>query len=79
MTKQELRLCESLTDEAFKQIEQGEKNLAEAGLDGITIPADSIIKLRSGDQHYGYAQGIYHALAVLHYKSDKMKLLSEKL
>ena len=79
MTKQELILCESLIDEAFKQMEQSEKDLEEAELDGNTIPADSIVKLRSGDQHYGYAQGIHHALAVLHYKSDKMKQLSEKL
>ena len=79
MTKQELILCKSLIDEAFKQMEQGERDLKEVGLDGHTIPADSIVKLRRGDQHYGYAQGIHHALAVLHYKSDKMKQLSEKL
>ena len=79
MTKREITLCESLIDEALKELEQGEKDLMAAELNGHTIPADSIVKLRSGDQHYGYAQGIHHALVVLHYKSDKMKLLSEKL
>ena len=34
---------------------------------------------RKADQHHGYAEGIHQALAVLGFKHEKMKELSELL
>lgn len=80
MNKREFTVCESLVEEALKKLEQAESELAESdALADTEKNTDSYIKMRSGDQHYGYAQGIYHALSALHYKSDKMTLLSKKL
>ena len=37
------------------------------------------IKMRDSDQHYGYAEGIYHVLNMLNFMHDGMKELSDLL
>lgn len=80
MTKQEKDKCEKLLDEALE-------NLYETDLDWMDYEMAKKSKcydameacLRKFENHGGYAEGIYQALAVLGYKSEKMTEFGKKL
>lgn len=74
MTKQEVDKCKRLLDEAALNLDRADtewKRYEDKKRDGNYIDAE--ISLRSFENHHGYAEGIYQALAVLGYKSEKMK------
>lgn len=73
MTKQEKDKCEKLLDEASLILDRSDvewKYYENKKRDGYYVDAE--ISLRNFENHRGYAEGIYQALAVLGYKSEKM-------
>lgn len=73
MTKQEKDKCEKLLNEAAMNLDRADanwKDYEDAKRDGCYD--DEEISLRQFENNRGYAEGIYQALAVLGYKSEKM-------
>lgn len=80
MTKQEKDKCEKLLDEASLILDRSDvewKYYENKKRDGYYVDAE--IRLRSFENHHGYAEGIYQALAVLGYKSEKMKEIGKRI
>ena len=78
MTKIEYGKCEKLMEEAIRKAKQANEEYKELNI----IHADDIrskLLTRKADQHHGYAEGIHQSLAVLCFKHEKMKELSELL
>ena len=75
MTKAEYGKCEKLMEEAISKARQADEEYKELN---IIHTGDIRSKLltRKADQHYGYAEGIHQALAVLGFKHEKMNELS---
>lgn len=82
MTKIEKSKCEELMFEAIRNAEQAQEEYKESEkyklLNNYNV-IQSQIEQRKADQHIGYAEGIYQVLAVIGFKHDKMKELSELL
>lgn len=80
MTKQEKDKCEKLLDEAALNLDRADaewedhKDAKRGGYDD-----DEEISLRQFENHRGYAEGIYQALAVLGYKSEKMMEIGKRI
>lgn len=80
MTKQEKDKCERLMDEIVLSLDRSDsawKSYEGKKRDGYYVDAE--IRLRSFENHHGYAEGIYQALAVLGYKSEKMAEISKRI
>lgn len=80
MTKQEKDKCEKLLDEASLILDRADvewKLYENKKRDEYYVDAE--IRLRSFENHHGYAEGIYQALAVLGYKSEKMAEISKRI
>lgn len=80
MTKQEKDKCEKLLNEAALNLDRSDtewERYENEKRDGNYIDAE--ISLREFENHYGYAEGIYQALAVLGYKSEKMKEIGKRI
>ena len=80
MTKQEKIKCERLIEEMERNFENSNIEYAKyERLKKEEKKTDAECSLRNADQLLGYAQGIYQALAVLGYQSEKMKALTDLL
>lgn len=80
MTKQEKLKCEKLAEEALRSLENSNIEYSKyKRLEKEEKQIDAECALRNADQLLGYAQGIYQALAVLGYQSEKMKALTDLL
>lgn len=80
MTKQEKDKCEKLLNEAAMNLDRSDvewKYYENKKRDGYYVDAE--IRLRSFENHHGYAEGIYQALAVLGYKSEKMAEIGKRI
>lgn len=80
MTKIERKKCESLMEEAIRKANnfcEGYRAYERLRKEGKEVDAEC--KLRVADQEIGYAEGINQALAILGFKHDRMKELSELL
>ena len=80
MTKIEYGKCEKLMEEAIRKAKQAYDNFIEA--DKYSRNGNNVeqkVSQRKADRHYGEAIGINQALAVLGFKHDRMKELSELL
>lgn len=80
MTKVEYGKCEKLMEEAIRKANRSNadyKAYERLHKEGKQIDAEC--KLHLSDQEIGYAEGINQALAVLGFKHDRMKELSELL
>lgn len=80
MTKQEKDKCEKLLNEAAMNLDRADaewKRYEGNRRDGCYINAE--ISLREFENHHGYAEGIYQALAVLGYKSEKMAEIGKRI
>mgnify|MGYP007133045201 CR=1 FL=1 len=79
MTKIEYRKCEKLMEKGIRKARQSAEEYKTYNqlLNEDTIKAET--EQRKADQHYGEAIGINQALAVLGFKHDRMKELSELL
>ena len=78
MTKIEYGKCEKLMEEAIRKAKQADEEYKELNI----IHTDDIrskLLTRKADQHYGEAVGINQVLAILGFKHDRMKELSELL
>ena len=74
MTTKEKQKCEKLLDEAILSITSAHDKFFEAekhkkNKNNVNVE----ISLGIANNHRGYAEGIYQALVVLGYKSDKMR------
>ena len=79
MTKIEYGKCEKLMEEAILKAKQADE---EYKAYNQLIKNDMIkanIGQRKADQHMGYAEGVNQVLAVIGFKHDRMKELSELL
>ena len=80
MTKQEKDKCEKLLNEVLLSLNKTDadwedyENAKRGGYHD-----DEEISLRKFENHRGYAEGIYQALAVLGYKSKNMTEISKKI
>lgn len=80
MTKLEYGKCEKLMEEAIRKANNSNedyKAFERLRKEGKEVDAEC--KLRLADQEIGYAEGINQALAILNFKHDRMKELSELL
>ena len=80
MTKQEKDKCEKLLDEAALNLDRADaewEDYEDAKRGGYDD--DEEISLRQFENHRGYAEGIYEALAVLGYKSEKMAEIGKRI
>lgn len=80
MTKREKDKCEELLNEAAFNLEKADaewKDYEDAKTGGYDD--DEEFSLRQFENHRGYSEGIYHALAVLGYKSEKMMKISKRI
>ena len=80
MTKQEKDKCEKLLDEIVLSLDRSDsawKSYEGKKRDGCYVDAE--IRLRSFENHHGYAEGIYQALAVLGYKNEKMIEIGKRI
>ncbi|SCH16706.1 Uncharacterised protein [uncultured Clostridium sp.] len=80
MTKQEKDKCEKLLDEAERNFDRADttwKDYENAKSGGYDVDAE--ISLRDSENCHGYAEGIYQALAVLGYKSEKMMEIGKRI
>lgn len=80
MTKAEYGKCEKLMEKAVKNAKRAKflwEEYEKYSKDNNSVEAE--VNMRNSDQHYGYAEGIRDALAVLGFKNEQMKELSELL
>jgi len=80
MTKQEKDKCERLLNEAAMNLDRADdnwKDYEDAKRGGYSD--DEKISLRQFENHRGYAEGIYQALAVLGYKSEMMVEMGKRI
>lgn len=80
MTKRENEKCESLMNEAIHKANDAMvayKNYELLLTQNLEL--DAKVEQRKADQDYGYAEGIYQALAVLGFKHDGMNTLLDLL
>ena len=80
MTKQEKDKCEKLLNEAAMNLDRADaewEDYEDAKRGGYND--DEEISLRQFENHRGYAEGIYQALAVLGYKSEKMAEIGKRI
>lgn len=80
MTKQERDKCEKLLNEVAMNLDRADANwedFEDAKRGGYSDDAE--ISLRQFENHRGYAEGIYQALAVLGYKSEKMMEIGKRI
>ena len=79
MNKIEYRKCEKLMEEAIQKAKQadGEYKAYNQLIKKDKIKAE--IEQRKADQHIGYAEGINQVLAVIGFKHERMKELSDLL
>lgn len=80
MTKTEYGKCEKLMEDAIRKAKQSQEEYNEANCylnAGNHIAWE--IERRKADQHIGYVEGINQVLAVIGFKHDRMKELSELL
>lgn len=80
MIKPEKDKCEKLLDEAALNLDRSDakwKRYKDNKRDGYYINAE--ISLREFEHCRGYAEGIYQALAVLGYKSEKMEEIGKRI
>ena len=80
MTKTEYGKCVKLMEEAIRKVKQAEENYKEAEkhLEDVNELEWETCQ-RKADQYYGEAIGINQVLAILGFKHDKIKELSELL
>lgn len=80
MTKRETLKCEKLAEEALRSLENSDIEYSKyERLKKEEKKVDAECALRNADQLLGYVQGIYQALAVIGYQSEKMKALTDLL
>lgn len=80
MTNAEKKRCERLIEEAEKKLENSDMEYSKyERLLKEEKKVDAECALRNADQLCGYAEGIYQALAVIGYSSERMKELTEKI
>ena len=82
MTKIEYGKCEKLMEEAIRKAKQADEEYKEADKYTCLATYNEVqcnIETRKADQHYGEAVGINQALAMLGFKHDRIKELSELL
>ena len=80
MTKQEKDKCEKLLNEAALNLDRADAEWKRYECNkrgGCYINAE--ISLREFENHRGYVEGIYQALAVLGYKSEKMAEIGKRI
>lgn len=79
MTKVEYGKCEKLMEAAIQKAKQADEEYKAYNqlIKNDIIKAE--IEQRKADQHMGYAEGINQVLAVIGFKHDRMKELSELL
>lgn len=80
MTKIEKKRCEKLIEEAERDLEKSDMEYSKyerLQKEGEKVGAECA--LRNADQLRGYAEGIYQALAVIGYSSERMKELTGKI
>lgn len=77
MTKIEYARCEKLMEEAIRKATQAKEEFDKARLEKDIY--DLQMLMESAQNHLGYAEGIYQALAVIGFKHERMKKLSELL
>lgn len=77
MTKQEKDKCEKLMDEAVRNAENANEEFYKAGKCYDTTERH-ILETKAWS-HRGYAEGIYQALAVIGYKSEKMEEIGKRI
>ena len=80
MNKIEYKKCEKLMDDAVRKANDFHDDYrAYERLNKEGKETDAKCKLRLADQEIGYAEGINQALAILGFKHDRMKELSDLL
>lgn len=80
MTKLEYEKCEKLMEEALYKAKQSSEEFEKSqSFFNAGNDVNGEVEQRKADQHYGEAVGINQVLAVLGFKHDKMKELSELL
>lgn len=73
MTKQEMEKCEKLLDDVCLYLDHADPNWEDyEKAKSEKRYTDAETSLRLYDSNRNYAEGIYQALAVLGYKSEKM-------
>lgn len=77
MTKVEYERCEKLMEEAIRKAKDAQKDFIDAWKEDDQLQR-KILRER-GQNHLGYAEGINQALAVIGFKHERMKKLSELL
>lgn len=80
MTKQEKDKCEKLLDDVYLHLNNAEPNwdvYERAKREKCYGNAETSLRLYESNR--SYAEGIYQALAVLGYKSEKMMEIGKKL
>ena len=79
MTKIEYSKCENLMYDAIQKVKQADEEYKAYNqlINNDTIKAE--IEQRKADRHMGYAEGVNQVLAVIGFKHDRMKELSELL
>lgn len=75
MTKVEYAKCEKLMEEAIQKAEQAKKEFDKTELENDFVGKN--ILLAMAYSHLGYADGINQTLAVIGFKHERMKELSE--
>lgn len=75
MTKKELKACEKVMREGIRAAEQSVEEFYEAF--GEKNPIIKQTKELQGQDHLGYAEGIFQTLATIGFKHTDMKKLGE--
>lgn len=80
MTKAEKAKCKQLAEEAllkYNYSEEAYEKYTRCRKEGNLTGAH--VALREADQDWGYAEGIYQALAIIGYKGKEMEKLTEMI
>lgn len=75
MTKVEYEKCEKLMEEAIQKAEQAKEEFDKARSEKDIYNLQ--VLMESAQNHLGYAEGINQTLAVIGFKHERMKELSE--
>ncbi|MCD7996408.1 MAG: hypothetical protein LUH21_04155 [Clostridiales bacterium] len=78
MTKTENSKCVTLLYEAITAVQNANEEYKE-NENTENNGVEREIKQRQADQHYGYAEGIFHTLLVLNFKHEDMEQLRQLL